>query len=74
MKVTISVNNYPSSFKFKTEDDLPEFEYGCSERTNRLHQAMHDLNIDSPCHAYEDYIVEAVKKDKAGNETWTLGS
>ena len=71
MKVKIKF--YPDTFSFLTADKLPPFEYGCRTRTELLHKALHDQKIDSPMHAYEDYIVEIVELRSYGEE-WTLGS
>ena len=34
---------------------------------------MYELAVESPCHAYEDYVIEIVRKVRGG-EHWYLGS
>ena len=71
---TITVVDYPSSFNFITDKPLPEFYYGCEVRTKLLHEAMESQQIESPCHAYDDYIVEAIDIKPNGSEDWQIGS
>ena len=67
------IESYPCDFEFTTELELPEFDYGCDVRTNLLHKKMHELQVYSFGHGYEDYIVEMViEKDNV--EIWRLGS
>ena len=72
---TIKVDGYPAHFSFEVDIDLPEFdeERGCSLRTHIVHQEMYAQNIDSPCHMYEDFVVESVEI-VSGGEVWGLGS
>jgi hypothetical protein len=72
----ITVKDYPSTFSFTIDDDLPEFdeeEEYCEVRTEILHEMMHCMQIPSPCHLYEDYVVQVVEITEEG-ETWYLGS
>lgn len=69
----IVVEIYPATFVFQVEEPLPPFKYGCKVRRKILIKEMNLQNIDSPCHAYEDYIVESIEKIPVG-ERWHLGS
>lgn len=69
----ILVNSYPETFTFITKAKLPTFQYGCKKRTAPLRKAMVRLNISSPLHDYNDYVVEQVSK-REGVEVWVLGS
>ena len=75
----IKVDTYPETFTFETRAKFPKFVNSgknfayCKNRNAVLLRALKRLNIDSPCHAYEDYVVESVRKTKDG-EVWQLGS
>lgn len=71
--LTITVVGYPCTFSFTTQQSLPDFSYGCPVRTELLHQKMEELGIESPTHAYTDYVVEAIEKE-GQVEYWHLGS
>lgn len=74
MKNTIiTVLGYPDTFSFITRKELPDFEYGCEVRRSILVKKMKELGVDSPCHGYDEYVVELVEK-KYGQEYWQLGS
>ena len=70
----IKVVAYPATFQFTVDSDLPKFEHGCKTRGEFLLQAMIDLEVVSPSHEYEDYIVENIKRRGANTEIWELGS
>jgi hypothetical protein len=78
MKTEIRIEYYPSNINFSVNKALPDFKFGCQTRRKLLISAMKKMKVPSPVHAYEDYIVEAVKKTKKANgqtvEVWYLGS
>lgn len=69
----ITVVGYPDTFSFITRQDLPKFKYGCLVRQSILVKKMRELNVYSPSHGYDEYVVENVEK-KYGQEFWYLGS
>lgn len=72
----ITIEHYPATFSFNTRAKLPKFNrnsYSCKVRQKLLLKNLKKFNIDSPCHAYEDYVVELVHKTSNG-EIWRLGS
>ena len=69
----IEVVGYPATFHLNTFEKLPKFSGRCKVRDRLLLEALIKLEIDSPCHAYEDYTVERVDK-KGRIEFWHLGS
>jgi hypothetical protein len=69
----IRVVGYPDTFTFKTDVKLPPFKSGCKVREKILHENMELLQVRSPSHAYEDYIVEVIEK-RGFFEFWHLGS
>lgn len=73
---TITICDYPQTFSFKTKKELPPFQYGCEIRTKLAQQAMKRHNIYSPCHGWNEYIVEVVDVDteNTNHEYWQLGS
>lgn len=73
MKITIK--DYPCTFSFEIDRGLPKFKLDQDEclRTEIVREEMRKQKIDSPCHSYDDYIVEMVKETKDG-EIWYLGS
>ncbi len=73
-KTIIKVEIYPATFQFIVDFELPKFEYGCETRGAILSKVMDKLEINSPCHAYEDYIVEGVQTNGVNTEIWQLGS
>ena len=72
-KIKVKVLQYPQTFEFETGVEFPPFEYGCKKRCQVLLKELKRQKIHSPMHAYEDYVVEIVKKSKFG-ENWELGS
>jgi hypothetical protein len=73
---TITICEYPQTFTFKTKKVLPPFTYGCEIRTKLAEQAMKRHKIDSPCHGYNEYVVEDIKVVPflPNQEYWYLGS
>lgn len=80
----VKIVSYPTDFEFVTNIALPKFissgtvgvDYDCEMcevRNQLLHINMKLQKINSPCHAYEDYVVEVVTKTEDG-EIWRLGS
>lgn len=81
---TIKIDGYPAYFEFKIKTKLPRFvssgtigkdylcEY-CDIRNTLLLKYLKKLKINSPCHGYEDYVVEMVTETEDG-EIWQLGS
>ena len=72
MKQVIVVE-YPDTFSFKTDVEFPKFKYGCKIRTILLHLELLKNKIHSPCHYYDDYIVESIEI-KNDIEYWYIGS
>ncbi len=75
----IVVMHYPQTFTFTTNETLTEFneETECSLRNRILHDELKRQKIESPYHAYTDYVVEIVETAVIGDteiELWTLGS
>ena len=72
----ITICHYPATFSFTTKVELPTFEYGCEVRTKLAEKAMRRHNISSPCHGYDEYVVECVEIDceNPNHEFWQLGS
>jgi hypothetical protein len=52
---------------------LPQFNGYCEVRQEILLDAMYDLEIDSPSHEYEDYVICRAIKRPYGEE-WVLTS
>lgn len=71
MKITII--DYPTTFSFNIEKKLPKFHYGCSVRSQILHEQLVYNQIETLCHDPLDYIVEEIIPIKGG-EIWELGS
>jgi hypothetical protein len=69
----IYVVGYPTSFTFDIPGKLPRFDGSCKKRDRILRDAMKRLKVNSPNHAYEDYVVEIVE-DTGNGEAWHLGS
>ena len=70
----ISVIGYPSTFKFTVSKPFKPFNYDEDDGRNKiLIKKMYELSVESPCHAYEDYVIEIVRKVRGG-EHWFLGS
>jgi hypothetical protein len=70
----ISVIGYPSTFKFTVSKPFKPFNYDEDDGRNKiLLKKMYELSVESPCHAYEDYVIEIVRKVRGG-EHWFLGS
>ena len=74
----ITIKGYPDTFsflvykKFKPFDN-EDFEADDDGRIDILLIKMYELNVNSNGHAYEDFVIERVKKVKGGEE-WILGS
>lgn len=73
MKKLIVVMGYPATFSFTTLEDFPPFEYGCEVRRKLLVKELEKQKIPSPCHGYEEYVVETIEQGD-GWEQWHLGS
>lgn len=73
---TITICDYPQTFTFRTKKVLPPFSYGCEIRTKLAEQAMKRHKIHSPCHGYNEYVVEIVDTISflPNEEYWHLGS
>jgi len=69
----IKIKYYPATFSFEYEGKLPEFNGYCEIRQEILLDAMYNLEINSPSHEYEDYVVCRVIKRPYGEE-WVLSS
>lgn len=70
----ISTDGYPAPLEFETEVALPPFEYGCKVRTKLLREKMREQKINSPRHAYDDYVVEVILQSTKYFEVWGIGS
>jgi hypothetical protein len=72
----IKIEGYPCDFTFVTKQPFKnnhkKTEYD-EERQKFLHSKMKKLNLPNSGHAYEDFVIEHVKKVKGG-EVWILGS
>ena len=74
----ISIKGYPDTFsftvfkKFKPFDN-DDFEADDDGRGQILLIKMYELAVKTNGHAYEDFVIERVKKVKGGEE-WILGS
>lgn len=73
---TITICVYPQTFTFKTKKELPPFEYGCKVRTKLVQSSMKRKKIPSPCHGYDEYVVEQIATCEfiPNEEYWYLGS
>ena len=74
----ITIKGYPDTFSFNVSKkfkpfDNDDFEADDDGRTDILLIKMFELNVKSNGHAYNDFIIERVKKVKGGEE-WILGS
>ncbi len=69
----VVIQYYPATFSFDVRKELPPFEYGCKVRQEILLRQLRRKHIYSPCHAYTDYVIEAVETHHCG-EIWHLGS
>ncbi len=70
---TIIINDYPATFTFKVRKELPEFTFDCPVRNAILHYQLRKQQIDSPCHGYSEYGVDAIEVFEGGEE-WIIGS
>ena len=72
----IKIEGYPCDFTFVTKQPFKNnhknTEYD-EERQNFLISKMKKLKLPNSGHAYEDFVIERVKKVKGGEE-WVLGS
>jgi hypothetical protein len=63
--------DYPTELCFKTKFEFNNNE----ERTNFLIKKLRNKKVDSPCHNYEDYVVEYTEKIRGeGYEYWAVAS
>ena len=64
--------DYPTMFHFNTDKDFSNNQ----ERTEYLHEVLKNNKVNSPCHAYTDYVVEAIEPigKKGEREYWAIGS
>ena len=72
----IKIQGYPCDFTFISKkpfnEDYNKTKYD-EERQNFLLSKMKKLKLPNSGHAYEDFVIERVKKVKGGEE-WILGS
>ena len=72
----IKIEGYPCDFTFISKkpfkEDYNKAKYD-EERQNFLLSKMKKLKLPNSGHAYEDFVIERVKKVKGGEE-WVLGS
>ena len=73
MAKRIIIDYYPATIYFDVKKQLPPFEYGCKVRQEILLRQLKRWDVNSPCHAYSDYIIEAVDPYYDG-EIWIIGS
>lgn len=73
MTKRIIIHDYPATFYFDVRKDLPEFNEFCPVRQKILLRQLKRQNIDSPCHSYNDYVIEMVEPYYNG-EIWIIGS
>jgi hypothetical protein len=62
--------DYPTNFSFKTRKTFTSNE----ERTKYLHQVLRKNKVESPCHGYNEYVVEDITWVFAESEFWIIGS
>jgi hypothetical protein len=62
--------DYPTNFSFKTRKTFTNND----ERTNYLHQVLRRNKVDSPCHGYDEYVVEEIEPIGDTREYWVIGS
>lgn len=74
VSLKITIKYYPCTFSFTVLRDFKPFSYEDQDgRSELLLQKMYEMKIHSPSHAYEDYVIENVRKVRGG-EHWHLGS
>jgi len=73
MTKQILILDYPTNMTFQVRKDLPEFDEYCEVRQEILLRQFKRQNIDSPCHGYNEYVIEAVVPMK-DSEIWIIGS
>jgi hypothetical protein len=73
MTKRIIIQDYPATFFFDVRKELPEFNDSCDVRQEILLRQLKRQNIDSPCHSYNEYVVEMVEPI-LGGEIWIIGS
>jgi hypothetical protein len=73
MTKRIIIQDYPATFHFDVRKDLPDFDDYCKVRQEILLRQFKKQNIDSPCHGYNEYVIEMVEPIFDG-EIWILGS
>jgi len=62
--------DYPTNFSFKTKKTFTTNE----ERTQHLQQVLRRNKVESPCHGYNEYVVEDITWVFAQSEYWIVGS
>jgi hypothetical protein len=62
--------DYPTEFSWKTKKTFSNN----AERTEYVRQVLKRKKVESPCHDYDDYVVEFTKSIKPKYEYWILGS
>ena len=73
MRKLIIIVNYPDTFSFYIDEELPRFKFDCPVRTKLLREQLEKQQIECPYHRYEDYNVEIMERFKSG-EVWFVGS
>ncbi len=69
----ICIYDYPTTFSFHVRKDLPDFQEHCEIRQEILLRQLRKQKVDSPCHSYNEYVVEMVEPFLHG-EIWIIGS
>lgn len=70
----ITVKDYPCTFSFTVLRDFNPFSNIDQDgRSEILLKKMYEMDVHSPCHEYEDYVIENVRRVRGG-EHWYLGS
>jgi hypothetical protein len=62
--------DYPTQFSFRTKKQFAND----MERTTYLHSVLKRNNVPSPCHGYNEYVVEFIETISEGYEFWFIGS
>ena len=69
----IIVTDYPATFSFHIEGELPKFKFDCPTRTEIVQQQIKEQKIETPYHEPEHYMVEDIIPFEDG-EIWELGT
>jgi hypothetical protein len=69
----IIVTDYPATFSFHIEGELPKFKFDCPTRTEIVQQQIREQQIETPYHEPEHYMVEEIISFEDG-EIWELGT